>query len=34
LPPCLMLWQRGQAVIPKGKAVHRLPEKFKGAPDA
>src|SRR6202043_193315 len=21
LPPCLMLWQRGQAVIPRGKAV-------------
>src|SRR5260370_41726510 len=20
LPPCLMLWQRGQAVIPRGKA--------------
>src|ERR1700716_4016632 len=31
LPPCLMLWQRGQAVIPKGKAVRkprncRMPE--------
>jgi hypothetical protein len=20
-PPCLMLWQRGQAVIPRGQAV-------------
>jgi hypothetical protein len=30
LPPCLMLWQRGQAVIPKGKAVR----KPKGTPHA
>src|ERR1700710_1935112 len=31
LPPCLMLWQRGQAVIPRGKAAREYGgEKTKG----